>query len=289
MKNIVFAFLALFVVVCIESNAQTLQKLWEVTDLEAPESVIHDAKQKLYYVSNVAGAPDEKNGMGYISQIDENGKLVAQKWVTGLNAPKGMGIHDGKLYVADIDQVAVVTIATGKIEKTFPAEGATFLNDIAVAPNGDVYISDTFGGNAIYKISKDQIELWLKDDRLNFPNGLLIKGNDIIVSTWGVVTNPETFETKEKGKLVKVSIADKTKISDITGSFVNGDGLAAYKNGYLVSDWISGKIYFVDNKGSQKEIGSYNSGTADFQFINGKNLLLIPQMMEGKLMAFSIK
>lgn len=288
MKNVIFAALTLLLAVCIEVNAQTLQKLWEVTGLEAPESVIYDAKNNLYYVSNVAGNPDGKDGNGYISQIDEKGKLVNQKWVTGLNAPKGTGIYDGKLYVADIDQVAIIDIAEGKVEKMVAAEGATFLNDVTVASNGDVYISDTFGGNAIYRVSNDKAEVWFKDERLNFPNGLLVKGNDILVSSWGVVTNPETFETDEKGKLLKVSLSDK-KVTDISKSFINGDGLAEYKNGYILSDWVAGKIYFVDNKGSYKEIGSYNSGTADLVLVKEKNLLLIPQMMEGKLIAFSLK
>ncbi len=288
MKNIVFAALVLLLVVCIEVHAQTINKLWEVTGFEAPESVIYDSKTNLYYVSNVAGNPDEKNGNGYISQVDDNGELVNHKWVTGLDAPKGMGIHNGKLYVADIDRVAIINVADGKIEKTLPAEGATFLNDVAVGSNGDVYVSDTFGGNAIYRLSSGKLDVWFKDEKLDYPNGLLLKGNDILVASWGVVTNPETSETEVKGKLLKVSLSDK-KVTDISKPFINGDGLAEFKNGYILSDWVAGKIYFVDNKGSHQEIGSYNAGTADLSIVKQKNILLIPQMMEGKLMAFSIK
>src|SRR5690242_16082702 len=107
MKNIVFAALALLVVICVEVKAQTLQKIWETSGLEAPESVLYNSAQKVYYVSNVVGTPTDKDGNGYISQLDENGKIVNQKWVTGLNAPKGLGLYNGKLYVADIDQVVV--------------------------------------------------------------------------------------------------------------------------------------------------------------------------------------
>jgi hypothetical protein len=286
MKTILMAALSMLLVLCLEVNAQTLEKLWESTGLEAPESIIYDGKEKSYYVSNVVGSPTDKDGNGYITKLDENGKVVTQKWVTGLNAPKGMGIHNGKLYVADIDNVAVIDIATGKIESTLPAPGATFLNDIAVSSKGDVYISDTFGGNTIFRIQNGKMEQWLKDEKLDYPNGLFVQGNDIIVSSWGVVTNQQTFETAVKGKLLKVSITDK-QIEDISKSFVNGDGLAAYKNGYLVSDWVQGKIYFVDNKGESKELGSYNAGTADF-LLKG-NTLLVPQMSEGKILAFSLK
>lgn len=286
MKNFVLACLTLSLVVCIEVNAQTLQKLWEVSGLEQPESVIFDADKKVYYVSNVNGVPTDKDGNGYITIVDQNGKITNQHWVTGLDAPKGMGLHKGKLYVADIDKVAIIDIASGKIETTLHAEGATFLNDITVSANGEVYISDTFGGNSIYRVKDGKIELWFKDDGLDFPNGLLSKGNEIIVASWGVVTNPETSETAVKGKLISVSIADK-KVKDVTKPFINGDGLAAFKNGYIVSDWVSGQIYFVDNKGTQKEIGSYGSGTADLMI--NKSTLLIPQMSEGKILAFTLK
>ena len=288
MKNFIFASLTILLAVCFQVQAQTLEKLWEATGLENPESVIYDAKQKTFYVSNVVGSPTDKDGNGYLSKLDENGKIVAQKWVTGFNAPKGLGIHNNKLYVADIDQVGVVDIASGKVEKMIPAEGATFLNDVAVAANGDVYISDTFQGNSIYRISNGNIEMWLQNEQLDFPNGLLVKGNDLIVSSWGKITNPQTFETAVKGKVLKVSLKDK-KVADISQSFVNGDGLAAYKNGFIVSDWIAGKIFFVDNKGATKEIGSYNMGTADLTLVTEKNTLLIPQMSEGKILAFKLK
>jgi hypothetical protein len=266
MKNIITACIAFVVVICFQVNAQTLTKLWEVTGLENPESIIHDPKAKLYYVSNVAGVPTDKDGNGYISKVDESGKVTVQKWVTGLNAPKGLGIYKGKLYVADIDVVAVIDIASGKIESTIPAEGATFLNDVAVSENGDVYVSDTFGGNTIFRIQNGKIEKWLTDPKLDYPNGLLLKGNDIIVASWGVVTNQETFETAVKGKLLKVSIADK-KITELTKAFANGDGIKSYKNGYIVTDWPAGKVFFADEKGVTKEIGSYNSGTADIECI----------------------
>ena len=288
MKNCTTALIAFIVVLCVQVNAQTLNKLWEVTGLEAPESILYDAKAKTYYVSNVVGSPVDKDGNGYISKIDESGKITTQKWVTGLNGPKGMGIHNGKLYVADIDAVAVIDIASGKVENTIQAEGAGFLNDVAVSEKGDVYISDTFGGNVIFRIQNGKIERWLQDEKLDYPNGLFIKGNDLIVASWGVVTNQQTFETAVKGKLIKVSLTDK-KVTDITKAFANGDGLKGYKNGYIVSDWSAGKIFFVDNKGSVNEIGSYNAGTADLEFVTAKNTLLIPQMSEGKILAFSVK
>ncbi|MBK6477899.1 MAG: hypothetical protein IPF93_06335 [Saprospiraceae bacterium] len=41
----------------------------------------------------------------------------------GLQAPKGMGIFNGKLYVADLKEVVTIDIASGKIENRFKVQG----------------------------------------------------------------------------------------------------------------------------------------------------------------------
>jgi len=50
----------------------------------------------------------------------------------GTKWPKGMGIYNGLLYVADIDHVAVIDINTKSINKFYDFPEAQFLNDIAI-------------------------------------------------------------------------------------------------------------------------------------------------------------
>ncbi len=188
--------------------AQDLKKVWEVTGLEAPESVVQYGGN--FYVSNVSGQPAEKNGNGFLSKIGPDGSIVELKWLNGFNAPKGLGVFKNHLYVADIDRVAVVNLDEAKIEKWYSAEGATFLNDIEIDAEGTVYITDTFGGNAIYQIKDDAIGILIKDERLDYPNGLKLVGDLLYVSTWGVVTNPETFGTDIPGSLLTVNLTDKS-------------------------------------------------------------------------------
>jgi hypothetical protein len=50
--------------------------------------------------------------------------------------------------------------------------GAKFVNDVAAASNGDIYVSDTYT-NRIYRTGENkEAEVWLEDERLEFPNGL---------------------------------------------------------------------------------------------------------------------
>ncbi len=284
MKKKISLVTALFTLITI--NAQQLQKDWEVSGLEAPESVVQ--YEDFYLVSNVAGQPAEKNGLGYISQLNKKGQITTKKWAIGFNAPKGLGIYGKNLYVADIDVVALVDLNNGKIKKRFKAEGATFLNDIEITSDGTVFITDTFGGNAIYRIKDEEISLWLKNNLLSYPNGLKVKDDELFVASWGVVTNPETFETEVPGVLLAVSLKDKS-IRTLTEPFGNLDGLGIFGDGFLVSDWISGEIMTIDKNNKIQAILNLKPGAADFGVFDNRKTLLIPQMLEGKLTAYKIK
>lgn len=61
-----------------------------------------------------------------------------------LNAPKGMAVQGDTLWVADIDVVRGFNRETGAPLRTitFPMP-VTLLNDIAVAPDGTMYVTAT--------------------------------------------------------------------------------------------------------------------------------------------------
>jgi len=63
-----------------------------------------------------------------------------------MNAPKGMGLSKDTLYVTDIDRLHAVDVQTGKIQFTVDVPGAKFLNDIGIAADGKVYVSDMVTG-----------------------------------------------------------------------------------------------------------------------------------------------
>ncbi len=280
-------WMGIMVLLFVNVRAQKVEKIWEVNGLEAPESVVFDKENQVYYVSNVAGQPAEKNGLGYISIVTTDGNIKTKKWIAGLNAPKGLGLYNNHLYIADIDVVVIVDISTGKVLDRLTAEKATFLNDIEIDANGTVYVTDTFGGNAIYSIKDKKIELWLKDEKLDYPNGLKIANDQLYVASWGVVTNPKTFETEVPGKLMSVDLSTK-QIKDITGPKGNYDGLITYDSQFLISDWIAGGVYAIDQKGEVSEVLDSNPGAADIFLNKEEKLLLVPQMLDGKMTAYQL-
>ena len=57
------------------------------------------------FVSNINGGVLDRDGNGYIIRIAMGGKVIAEKWATGLNAPKGIRSVGMTIWVADIDEV----------------------------------------------------------------------------------------------------------------------------------------------------------------------------------------
>jgi hypothetical protein len=167
-------------------QAQGPAPLWTIAEgLDAPESAYFHAASDSVFVSNISGPILEKNGEGFISRLTPDGTVVALRWVTGLNAPKGLRSVGNTLWVADIDEVVAIDIATGRITARVPVEGAQFLNDLATAPDGTVYVSDSQLAR-IYAVKDGRSSVFVEGaDQVEQPNGLLVDGNRLIVGSMG--------------------------------------------------------------------------------------------------------
>ena len=101
-------------------------KKWESNEVfHIPESVFFDTEHNVLYVSNIDGSPVVKDENGFISKVTTEGKVIELRWITGLNAPKGMGKFKGKLYVSDIDQLVEIDSTRHRLSavvETFPMD-----------------------------------------------------------------------------------------------------------------------------------------------------------------------
>src|SRR5690606_14654958 len=88
---------------------------------------------------------------------------LEREWVSGLNAPKGMGIMDGKLYVTDIDEIVEIEIESKQITNRYPVEGAVFLNDLDTY-QGIVYVSDSRASN-IHVLENGKVRTFAKEQK----------------------------------------------------------------------------------------------------------------------------
>ena len=288
LKNNIFSLcLYLILISSASADAKNLILNWEFDGLSNPESVIYDPKLNHLYVSNVNGSGVEKDGNGFISIVSLDGKMVQEKWVAGLNAPKGLALHGRTLYAADIDELVTIDINNGSIINKFKVNDAKFLNDVTASKNGDIYVSDMFL-NRIHVLTEDNFSVWIESPELEAPNGLLALENEIILGSWGKMT--DGFATKIPGHLKRISIKDKTIQSIGDGSSVgNLDGVESDDNdGFYITDWINGKLLHIKNSGKVSELLDLPQGSDDHEVIIEMNLIFIPLMMDNKLLSYII-
>lgn len=256
---------------------ENLTKLWETEPrLTTSESVCFNPMENLLYVSCINGQPLEKNRQGFIARVDLDGNIVDLKWIEGLDAPKGMGIFEGKLFVTDIDQLVEISIADGAIVNRYPAEGAQFLNDISIDAAGNVYVSD-MTTNKIHRLSGGNFEVWLESDLLDTPNGLFVEGDALLIGMAGSV-----MKAGLKDAALSVYIEN-------TGGI---DGLEAEGNGnYIISDW-TGNVHLI-HPGKEKikllDTTPVKQNAADIEFIIEKRMLLVPTFFDNRVTAYEVK
>jgi len=263
--------------------------LWESpTELRNPESVVHDADNDVLYVSNVDGGPMDKDGKGFISKLSPaNGSIVELEWVGGLDAPKGLALHDGTLYVADIDRLVEIDISSGSVSAAHAAEGAKFLNDVAVTDDGVVYVSDMIT-DRIHRLLDGEFTAWLDSAGLENPNGLLVEGDWLVVGSWGKMA--DDFSTEVPGHLKSVSLDEASVQSLGDGTPVgNLDGVESDGQGnYLVSDWVDGALYRITPEGEATQLLDLDQGSADIGVVDGGNIVLMPMMNGNKVVAYDV-
>ena len=259
---------------------------WRLGGFEQPESVVYEPITEIFYVSNINGNPTEKDGNGYISTVTKDGVLLERKWLDGLNAPKGMIVAGGTLVVTDIDELLAINLDDRAITR-FTAPESLFLNDVTIDSKGRVYVSDTMD-DAIYRLEEGRFDMWLKSAGLEAPNGLLAEPSRLVVGAWGVMT--EGFATDTPGHLKTVSLADKSLSSLGSGDPIgNLDGVEADVFGrYLATDWMAGKLYRISSGGEATLLLGLDQGSADLEFLPVENLVVIPMMIEGQVVAYKL-
>jgi len=286
----VWASTAILLFACTAYAQPSLEEVWQLGEgIARPESVIFDADRDLLYLSNIDGAPTDKDGNGYLSRISTDGKMLEQKWVTGgMNAPKGMAIVGDRLYVADIDVLVEIQLPSGKILQRYPVneDGDSFLNDVTADKEGRVYVSCS-SLSKIYRLANGQFDVWLDDPDFQNPNGLkVVDGNLIAAAADGAAENPGASRYLRKIDLQNRRIeplVNRTPVGGIDAVEPNRKG------GYFLSDWAAGKVLFFSPQGKVYLLKQLGRGTADLDYVDQQKRIYLPIMMSDRLIAYQVK
>jgi hypothetical protein len=258
------------------SAQHQLVKLWETDSvLKVPESVLFDGSNKVLYATNIDGTdPWARDGKGSVGKVGLDGKVIAAEWVSGLNAPKGMGLYNGKLYVADINELVMIDLTSGKIEKKIPVAGSEGLNDVSISKNGVVYVSDS-KLKKVFVVKNGVSELFLEN--LKGPNGVLMNGDD--------------FYLLDAGGMYKLN-NDKTLTMITDGMEGGSDGIENIGNNeFIVSCW-QGVVWYINADGTKQQLMDSRpekKNSADIGIDATNRIIYVPTFWRNTIIAYQVK
>lgn len=253
-----------------------------------PESILYDAVNDKYFVSNINGNPTDVDNNGFISIVDPDGSVAQLDFIAGgkngvtLNAPKGLALHDGTLYVADITAVRKFDAKTGAPRGAIQFPKATFINDVVADTDGTLYVSDTAikiaggdvtatGTDAIYKLQKGKVTVFAQGAHLNRPNGIALLNGSVVAATFG---NKQLFLFDAKGNI--------TSTTELPGSTL--DGVVVLPDGQLlVSSWEKQAVYIGSLGGVWTIAADGLPSPADIGFDSARNRVLVPVFQGNEL------
>ena len=251
-----------------------------------PESVLYDAEQDVYFVSNINGSPLESDDNGFISRINAETREVEAKWIDGaaqnveLNAPKGLAIVGDELWTADITRIVKFDRKTGAPKGSFNVRGATFLNDLASETG--VFVSDSgmkadaaggfagTGTDAIWEVTGGRPKKIAGNTNLNRPNGLAVAAGNVWVVTFGAA---ELY-----------GLNDGVKGEAATLPAGGLDGLHVMEDGsFLISSWEGKAVYRGPATGPFQPVIENVESPADIGFDSKRSLILVPHFTENRV------
>ena len=281
-----------------------------VSGFQAPESVVHDRVMDWYLVSNVGlGNPAAFDHNGFISKVSPGGVVLDLAWIQDgvggvtLNGPKGLALRGDALYVADVDTLRIFDRRTGALRRSVPmpnpfAPKPLFLNDVVVAGDGSVYLTDN-RNSAIFEVDrKYRVRLLASGPLLGGPNGIRLDSGSL---SWVTFFGHEVKRLTRDGQLLTeatLPVEDVSSLGLPPGALLL-DGYARDEGDLLVSSWVSGKVFRIGRSGtdlatiaefvSALDNPAHPDGPADLAVDRQRHRLLIPLFNQNQLVILSLR
>ena len=177
-----------------------------------PETVLPLPDNTLL-VSNVCDF--KQAGNGFLSLLDEAGRVLDWRVVEGLDAPLGMAMHNHRLHVIDNNRVRILSWPGYELLEVIDLE-TSVANDLAITPEGVTYISETAGHQVIDLQPDGRQTVLAAAVRFKGANGMAIDNGHLLVGgerLWSV--DLQTGDVQTIGP---------EWLSDIDGIEVESDG-----------------------------------------------------------------
>jgi hypothetical protein len=271
--------------------------------LYSVESCVYDPGRGVIVAPSRGVAQAVRTNDAWVAFINHDGSVHTPRWIgvqnpgperdnmsppLVFNEPLGSFLHKGVLYFADRDGgtpdpanagqntpvvpvIRTFDLATGRPLRSIRVPGSTGLNDLAVAPDGTIYGTNTGSAErpetwAIWKIAPDgQATVFAQGAPLNLPNGIELDGaGNIVVVNIGTA---DVITYAPGGSIVRTEQAAQS----------GNDGLVIMPDGvkFVSSVRLGGISMMVPGKPARLIAENIPSG-ASMCYDSGANQLVVP-------------
>jgi hypothetical protein len=267
-----------------------------VPGLNTPESAIFDSAQDVWFVTSINGGAGAKDNNGYISRVSADGVVDSLRFISGgrggvtLHGPKGTAIVGDTLWVADIDALRGFHTRTGAALTTIEfGARAGFLNDVAVAPDGSIYVTDTgvrFGDDGqmtpsgtgqVFRVAPNRsVTVAVRSDSLIAPNGIV----------WDAAAGRFVLLSSQSPTLFHWSVGDSAPTGFASAGGGN-DGAELFDGALLITSWSDSSLRAVEGGGSRRLVGGLVS-PGDIGIDRARNRVAVPLLQMDRVELYQL-
>ncbi len=252
---------------------------------KVPECVVVNPKTGVPFVANIECKEEEywvDDGEGFISKLTRENTIQKLRWRNSakgavLNAPKGMAILNGTLWVTDNHRLVGFGLGKRAKHTVIDIPNAQNVNDLAT-DGAILYATDT-GVGTIYKIDpKKGVVGTIKAPEA--VNGVTAWKGKIFAVSWEL---HDVYELDPKGK-------KEPKAFGLASHFTNLDGIELLPDGtIIVSDFMGNKVSTIapDHKTVRTLIET--DTPADIGINRKKKLLYVPNFKHDTVEIYKLK
>ena len=190
-------------------------------------------------------------GEGFLTLISAEGGVLDWRVVDELDAPLGMALVGGLLYVVDNNQVRIFEWPGFDLQSTIALD-TKVANDIAVSPDRTMYITDTARHEVVVVAPDLEQSLLTGEARFKGANGIQINNEDLYVGgeyLWHVNLRDNTvtrigpewladidgIEMEPDGTLQVTPVAGPLVRLGAEIEVLGGDGVSSANHGYAAN------------------------------------------------------
>lgn len=235
-----------------------------------PETVLPLPDDTLL-VSNVCDF--RMRGNGFLTLLDAEGKALDWRIVEGLDAPLGMAFVDDRLYVVDNNRLKVLSWPGYEPLEVIDLD-TTVANDVAVADDGVVFVTDTAEHKVIMRLPDGTQSMLSGEARFKGANGIELSGDQLYVGgerLWRVNLTDDSVEQ-----------AGPDWLADIDGIEFEADGTVQVTP-------VAGPLVRLFSDGAVEILGGDGVSSANHGYAASLGLALIPTGFDNEVIAIRIE